>query len=787
MLKILDRYILREIVPPFLVGLLVTMFVLLMNEILVLAELFIDKGVPAGLAARLLGWLIPSLLAFAVPMAVLTGILGGLARLSADSEIVACQTLGIGSRRLLRPLAVFGVASWIVASGLTLFLAPRANFRWVQAMTDSVLARAELRINPLEFNETIANTVLFVQSVDKDKSWRNVFAYLGKEPRNPRVVTARMGRIHIFPGKKRATLELIDGVLHTGSPSDPAEYSLTSFDRFEEEIDVENLFPTVLSEKRVREKDIRELLRDARGIRSELGVLEAQPGAHPQSPAAALLAGQKRRELRAHWVEIHKKFSLPFVCLIFVVLGLPLGLMTGRGGRTGGLSLSLGIILIFYVMITTGEKLAIDGKITPFLGMWGPDILLLAGGLLLFFRSDESTDVLARLAAAIGRFRRAAPAPRPGRPAFRMPRLQLRFPNTLDRYVSRKYLAVLGLILAGLLSASVLGAFFERLEAVHKHGKPIGLLLQHVWYRIPEFLAAVIPVAVLTTTLLVLGLLARTNEITAMKASGISVYRIVVPVLVLAAAASGAAFLVQERLAPAAGIRAEETWNRINDIPARRYSFLNRHWIMSRHRDRIYHYEYFDPVASAFSRLSVFDLDTAGWFIARRIYAERASLDSNGLALGRGWLRDFRAGAAEPFALKDSWELATADGRAAFFREWKEPEQMTYVELREYAAEVRATGFKAARLTVDLGGKIAFPLVSLVMTILAIPFAFSMGKKGNLVGVGLSVALAIGYWGTFGIFRSLGYTGVLTPFLAAWGANFVFGLAGVFFLLRLRT
>ena len=786
MLKILDRYILKEIVPPFLVGLLVTTFVLLMNQILVLAELFIDKGVPAGLAARLLGWLVPSLLAFAVPMAVLTGVLGGLARLSADSEIVAFQTLGIGSRRLLRPLAVFGVASWIVASGLALFLAPRANFRWVKAMTDSVLARAELRVNPLEFNETLANTVLFVQNVDKDKSWQNVFAYLGKDPRNPRVVTARRGRINIFPGKKRATLELIDGVLHTGSPSDPADYSLTSFDRFEEEIDVENLFPAVTSEKRVREKDIRELLRDVRGIRSELDVLEAERGTHPQSPSAALLAGQKRREFRAHWVEIHKKFSLPFVCLIFVLLGLPLGLMTGRGGRTGGLSLSLGIILIFYVMITLGEKLAMDGKITPFLGMWGPDILLAVAGLLLFFRSDESTDVLARMAAALGKLKRSAPAPQPGRRALRVPRLQLRFPSILDRYVSRKYLAVMGLVLAGLLSASVLGAFFERLEAVHKHGKPLGLLLQHIWFRIPEFLAAVIPVAALTTTLLVLGLLARTNEITAMKASGISVYRIVVPVLVLSAAASGAAFLVQERLAPAASSRAEETWNRINDVPARRYSYLNRHWSMSRSKDRIYHFEYFDPAASTFSRLSVFDLDTARWSITRRIYAERASLGANGLALERSWLRDFRAGAAPPFAMRDSWELATTEGRT-FFRAWKEPEQMTYGELREYAAEVRAAGFEAARLRVDLSGKIAFPLASLVMTILAIPFAFVMGKKGNLVGVGLSVALAIGYWGTFGIFRSLGYPGVLTPFLAAWGANLVFGLAGVFFFLRLRT
>lgn len=787
MLKIFDRYILKEVFPPFLIGLLVTTFVLLMNQILVLAELFIDRGVPAGLAARLFVLLVPSLLAFAVPMAVLAGILGALARLSADSEILAFRTLGIGSRRLLRPLLVFGLGCWLVTSVLALVLAPRANFRWVQAMTSSVLARAQLRVNPLEFNESVPNTVLFIQNIDGDKAWENVFAYLNKDPRNPRVVMARKGRINIFPEKKRATLELLDGVIHSGPPTDPEKYSLTSFERFEEEIDVENLFPPVTSEKRVREKDIRELVRDVEGIESELAVLEKGRRENPQSQAASLLARQKQREYRAHWIEIHKKFSLPLVCLVFVLLGLPLGLMTGRGGRTGGLSLSLGIILFYYLMITTGEKLAMDGKITPFLGMWGPDILLAAAGLFLFFRSEENTDVLARLAGAFRKIKRSAPSPRPGRPARRGPRLPLRFPNILDRYVSRKYLAIMGLILTGLLSAACIVAFFERLDVVHKHGKPIGLLLQHVWFRIPEFLSAVLPVAALTTTLLVLGLLTRTNEVTAMKASGISLYRMIVPVLVLSAAVSAAAFLVQERLAPAAGIRAEETWNRINDRPARRYSYLNRHWIMSRQKDRIYHYEFFDPASSAFSRLSVFDIDTGRWSLVRRLYAEKASLGADGLELGHGWIRDFSGASAVPFAVKESWELPAADGRGWFLREWKEPEQMTYGELREYASEVRAVGFEATRLEVDLEGKVAFPMVSLVMTILAIPFAFSMGKKGTLVGVGLSLALAMGYWGTFGIFRSLGYTGVLTPFLAAWGANLVFGLAGVFFFFRLRT
>ncbi|HVP89787.1 MAG TPA: LPS export ABC transporter permease LptF [Terriglobales bacterium] len=787
MLKVFDRYVLKEVVPPFFAGLLVTTFVLLMNQVLILAELLIDKGVPAGLAARLFVLLVPSLLAFAVPMAVLAGILGGLARLSADSEVAAFATLGVGPRRFVRPLLAFGVAGWLLASALTLVLAPRANFRWVQAMTGSVLARAGLRVNPMEFNETIPGVVLYVQNVDREKGWENVFAYLGKDSRAPRVVMARAGRLELYPEQKRATLELRDGVIHSGDPAESSTYSVTAFDRFEEEIDVENLFPPVTSEKRVREKDIVELLRDVRVIRGELAGLEGKRLRAPGSQAAVLLAGQKLREFRAHLVEIHKKFALPFACLVFVLLGLPLGLAAGRSGRTGGLSLSLGVILLYYVLITTGEKLAMDGKLAPWLAMWGPDLLLAVAAIALIFRTESASAVLSRLAGALRRLEHRAGPPQPRRRAFRAPRLPLRFPNILDRYLSRRYLAVLSLSLAWLLAAAALAAFFERLDILHRHGKPLGLLLRHVWFRVPEFLTAVLPVAALATALLVVGVLVRTNEATALKASGISLYRAVLPVLVMAAAVSGAAFLVEERLAPAAGLRAEETWNRIIDRPGRKYSTLNRHWIVGRRGDRVYHYEFSDPGSSAFSRLSVFDLDTAAWSLAARAYAETGVLVPGGVELRRGWTRDFRRGAALPFALRDAWVLAAGESRGWFVREGKEPEQMTYGELRRYASEVRAMGFEATRYRVDLAAKVAFPLAALIMTLLAVPLGFTMGRKGTLVGVGLSVALAFGYWGTFAIFRSLGYTGVLPPFLAAWAADLMFGLAGVLLLFRLRT
>jgi LPS export ABC transporter permease LptF/LPS export ABC transporter permease LptG len=771
--KLLDRYVLREVVPPFFIGLLLIVFVLLMNQVLLLAELFIEKGVPALEALRILGLLVPSILAFALPMAVLMGVLGGLARLSSDSEVVALQSLGVGPRRLGLPVLAFGLCGLLLTLPLALVLAPRANSAWVRTMSSSVLARVRIKVEPLVFNESLPNIVFFVRETGRDDRWRDIFAYMADDPANPRLVLARSGTIRLYAEQRRAVLELADGVVYSGPLNDPAKDTLTSFERLEEEIDVEDLFPTVSSAKRVREKDIGELVRD-------LASLEAGPPGLRDS-----------REVRAHRIEIHKKFALPAACLVLAFLGLPLGLMTGRAGRTGGFSTGLVIILLYYALLTAGEKAAMDGRLSAFLGMWGPDIVLAAAGAVLYARAGRPRPVLRRPArrpspAPDTMDKAAIPAPAPGPPAGFRSR-PLRFPGLLDRYVSRKFLTVLALVLAVLAAAAFILAFLERLGETLARGKPIGLLARHVWFKLPELLAFLLPVAVLTAALLSLGFLARTNEATAMKACGVSAYRTVLPILVLTAAACLLALAVQERVVPAAHARSEAAWSAINDLPAQSYSFLNRHWILGRSGDRIYHYDYLDPVSGAFSRLAVFDVDPGRWVLARRFFAERAAFEGDALGYQDGWTRDFTAPAGPSFVRSRSGRLALTDGQDAFLKTWREPLQMTLSELGKTVEEVRGMGFPADRLRAELAQKSAMPFVSLIMALLAVPFGSWMGRKGALVGVGLSVAVAMAYWGTFAVFRSLGSAGVLTPFLGAWGANLIFGLAGIVGLLRLRT
>lgn len=800
MLKLFDRYVLREVLPPFGLGLLVYTFVLLMNQILLLAEMFITHGVGFRTVVEILVYLIPSILAFTLPMAVLMGILAGLSRLSTDLEITAFKELGIGFLRLLRPLLLFAGAGWLLASALTLYLAPRANYKWIQTLTGRVLSKVQVNISPREFNERFPGTVLFVQNIAPGKDWERVFVQSTAVPEEPKVILARRGRLHFYPETKRATLELFAGTVHSFNPAKPETYSLTSFERWEDEIDVENLFGSFAGPKRVREKDIGELVRELRVIRRDLaGPAAARDGeaegeasgrGGESSQEVAARTAFRTREARAHLVEIHKKFALPFACLIFCFLGLPLGASTRKGGRSSGFTISLGVILVYYILITAGEKLAMDGRLSPALGMWGPNILIGVAAAVLFVLALRERSLFPRGRGLRLRAHTEGTGRAPSAPADRARRrraARLVFPNILDRYIIRKYAGILSLVFLSLLLISFIVTFFERIDKVYENGKPLGLLFQFLLYKSPEFMTFILPIAALTTALLTIGFLTKFNEVTAMKACGISVYRMVVPVVVLAALLGAGSLVVQERLLPSANRKADELWNRITNAPVQSAGSLSRRWLLGRGKNRIYHYALFDPRSAAFRGLSVFDLDPERWTLVRRVQAERAVLKEGDLFLTGAWRRDFEGERQVGYEESRDMTLRGVEDRAFFLKEWKDPAQMNARELRAYVRDIADLDSEVGRFKVDLAAKMAFPFVAVVMTLLGLPFAFTMGKRGTLVGLGTSIVIAMVFWGTIGVFKSLGYVAILPAFLAAWGPNLLFGLAGLYLLFRLRT
>lgn len=779
MFRLFDRYILKEIIPPFLIGLLVYSFVLLMQQILLLSELLIARGVPFRAVLDLLIYLIPSVLAFTVPMSVLMGILAGLSRMSSDAEITAFKTLGIGTKRLLWPVLLFSFLGFVATSFLTLYFAPRANYKWIQTFSESVMTRVQFNIHPRQFNDSIPNTVLFVQDITPEKGWKNIFVYFATPPDEPKIILAREGRLNFYPNERRASIELFDGMVHSYPLNDPEDYRITVFGHYEEELNVEGAFPAISAKKGVREKDIKELWADSRAIKQELANFPADQ--HDTIPFKL-----KKRKSISHWIEIHKKIALPFSCFIFALLGLPLGAFTKKGGRTSGFTLSIGIILIYYILITAGEQIAMEGRISPFLGMWGPNILFLVLGLYFFILSVRETTFFTLPSL----FRRKSKDILLKKESWfppSLPRISLPFPNIIDRYIMRKYLAIFGFVFISILSVTAIVNVFERIDSVYENNKPLSLLFTFIWYKIPEFVQYIFPVTALAATLLSLGLLAKFNEITAMKASGISLYRILVPVLVLSSLVSFCSFYVQEEILPYSNRRAEQVWNGIKGLPARSYGAADRRWVLSSKKDRIYHYRYFDQNASAFSQISVFEIEPVSWFLEKRIFAEKGYLEERNLIFSEAWSREFVGSRVIHFDKQETMMLPQVEDRDYFLKEWEEPDQMSYKELKAYIRQIEDQGFETLKFKVDLNFKLTFPLASLIMVLIGIPFAFSMGKRGTLVGIGLCVGIAIVYWGAIAIFRSLGYVNYLSPILSAWGPSLIFGAVGLYLISTLKT
>jgi LPS export ABC transporter permease LptF/LPS export ABC transporter permease LptG len=899
MLKYFDRYMLREAASPFGIGLLVYSFVLLMNQLLVFPELFIAQGIPLLTTLKLLGYLVPAILAFTVPMAVLMGVLAGLSRMSSDAEITAFKTLGIGHLRILRPLLLFAFAGWLITSFLAMWMAPAFNYKFQQTLAAAQAERLQLQLSPREFID-ISGTTIYFQDVAPNQEWTNVFIKVGIPPEDTRILLAERGRLIVSAREKRAVLELHNVVQHTISSDNPDRYSISVSARVEEEINAENYFGYGGAVKRVREMTLGELTAGRREIRTRMAALEMEraslagssdPAVYKKRADNAVAAAHARDEIRAHDVEIHKKFALPFACWIFVFLGLPLGISTKKGGRTSGFTLSLVIILFYYIFITAGEKFAMDGRIPPWLGIWGGNIIFAVLGAWMFVRSSREIPFFARLikrrmllrqarfvaatpfdaparnrrggilgkilallfdlvliagfclatlwggarlmdialfdllfaakvAAGIfflillfeyfflatfflggtpgvrlfayfaGRVRpvAATPVAAPAAPeASRRLRFHWWFPNILDRYVLRKYLAIGAFAMASLLAISAVVTFFEQIDNIYRNHRSISLLLSYIWFRVPEFIHFGLPVTALTATLLAFGLLTKSNEMTAMKACGISLYRIVLPAAVMGILLGFLGFQIQERILPQSSRLANEAWDRLNSSSDSPAPANFRPWAISRTGDRIFHYGYFDSHQANWSRFSIIDIDPTAWSIRRYVYADRAELRGDNVRLENGWLREIEQGEEARFDKFKVLDLPFAKDRELFYKKNKSPAQMTVAELNRHIEDVGKLGIDTRRLQVEAGKKLAFPFVALVMTFLGLPFAFLMGKRGALVGVGISLVIAIAYWVLIGVGISLGNVGFLSVFLATWGPNLIFGFLGLTLFMRVRT
>ena len=785
-MRLLDKYIGREVGSHAILGLAVFTFVFFVPQLVRLMDLVVRHSGGAFTVALIFLCSLTPVLAFTIPMAVLVGVLIGLGRLSADSEIVALHASGISLRRLLVPIGFVALGCSLGTLVLTFWLSPAA-IRTLQSLEARLLlTQAPYAIQPRVFNEQIPHYILYVQDVEAAATrWHGVFLASSGKAASSDVTIAQGAQVVADPENNKFELHLGSGSTHEYDPRAPQHYNVTSFGQ--SEIPVEISSPVTGPKNvavSVSERSISELL--------------AEKGPH-------------WRDAR---VEFHRRIAFPAACLVFALLGVPIGVRPRRGGRAAGLILTLVLIGGYYFLFVTGAHMAQQGSVAPWAGIWAGNIAGLILGLIFLRRIESIRKPNVVVVWLDAFFRRSRPERRREADAAPIPASNgtlgsgrsgvathadsrkiapegtaVAFPMLIDVYLLQQFFYYFLLLLAGFILIFDAFTLFDLLGDISKNNIPISMVLSYFRYLVPLMMYQLAPLATLVATLVTLAVLAKNNEVIAFKASGTSLYRLVLPLTLAGCLIAGGMFLLDDTYLPYANQRQDALRNQIKGRPAQTYFQPARQWIFGENT-KIYNYELFDPDQNLFGGLSVFELDPDTFQIRRRVFAERATWvqSENTWALTGGWIRDFQDGKVSqytPFKVQSLPEIS--EPPSYFRREVRQSYQMNWRQLGEYIQGLRQAGFDTARLSVQWQKKFAFPLIAAIIVFLGAPFAFLTGTRGAVGGLAVAVGVAIVYWATAALFEAMGSVGQLPPLLAAWSPDAIFGFLGVYFFLKMPT
>ena len=721
MLRIIDRYLLRELIAPFVIALMMLTFALEIPPIIQQGEGLIAKGVAWGTVARVLLTLVPQALGITIPMALLIGMLIALGRLSGDREIVALEACGVSLTRLLRPLVLFAVLATVATAYVMIVALPASNQAFREITFRVVTTVAESKVKPRVFFQDFPNVMIYAREVEPGVGWSDVVVADSSNPDDPKLYLARKGRVLIDSAKKVVQLVLQDGTSHSVKLSEPDRYQLLQFKQTVITVDPNTVFPREGPLKGDREMTIAEL--------------------------KARMAELERQHLFPHnqIIEWQKKFSIPAACLVFAMIALGLGVSNRRDGKLASFVLGVGVVFVYYLVMYGAEAVA-KAELLPgwfaWLAMWIPDIVVGAWGVLAIKRRMGGPDRPLQFSLPFGR---RPPASAPGSPAakkgvatrgnrvrvvVRVPHFAIPRPSILDWYVLKQAARVSLLAGVALLGLFYISTFIDLSDHLFKGRTSGTMILRYLWYETPQFSYYVIPLSVLIGVLVTVGGLTKNAELTVMRACGISLYRTAAPLLLMAIVGSGVLFGLEERVLAYSNRRADTINDAIRGRLPTTYS-LNRQWVAAVNGS-IYQYVYFDAGHNRLNGLSIYEFGKDPSTLARRRYFSEATFhgdrEAKGLVPwqgGPGWTREFA-----PKLRYESFTNQTVvlEGPGYFGTERPDAEQMSYMELRDHVSRLRSSGFNVVPYLVELHRKLAFPFITLIMALIAVPFAVTTGQ-----------------------------------------------------------
>src|SRR5258708_10843143 len=359
-MRIFTRYILAEVTSHALLGTAIFTFIIFTRELGQVLELVVRNSAPLPSAVELFFLIIPEALTITLPAGVLIGILIGLSRLAADSEITAMKASGVGIWSFLRILSIFFFAAWLFALGNNVYLAPRAQAALSRLQDKLKGSQISFQIQPRVFYEGFPKMVLYVNDVKSAQGaaiWKGVFIADISAPGAPKVTLAQQG-ILVGEGKNTLHLHLLNGSSHESDPSSPEKYQISTF----EETDL----PITLPEG---------------GATSDHPPASISVIPTFQFPHLAQTQPHKNPTIaRWYWIEFHRRFALPTACIVLALVGFPLGMSAKKGGKSTGFVLTVILVFAYYFVSLLGVSLARQGRVPAGFGVSLADFVCLALG-----------------------------------------------------------------------------------------------------------------------------------------------------------------------------------------------------------------------------------------------------------------------------------------------------------------------------------------------------------------------------------------------------------------------
>ncbi len=362
----LYRYLARELLSPFLLGLFIFTGLLLVGRMLKLVDMVVSKGVPVSEVLLLTLYLLPNFAAITIPMALLLGVLLAFSRLSSDSEIIAVKASGISLYRLLPPVILIAVIAYALTAFMSIYALPKGNVAFKNLLYKVIQSRLNLNLKEQVFNSSIPGLLIFVDRNDeKTRTLSGIMLQDERDPKNVSTIFAKSGSLNMNETERNVHLHLTDGSIHQSREKDL--YRRLDFKEYELAVDLSKSIKAY--EKNELDMSLTELRENLR-------------------------AGGFSKKLTIDMgLEIHRRFTLPFACFIFAIVAMPLGIQNRRSGKAAGFSLSIAAMLLFYVVQSIGRTFGEKELIPLFLAAWLPNILFLSLGIYLFIKAAREEDI----------------------------------------------------------------------------------------------------------------------------------------------------------------------------------------------------------------------------------------------------------------------------------------------------------------------------------------------------------------------------------------------------------